>query len=67
MITPASDGTTSFRISLSRWRSVSGSLRLIPVDDAPGHVHQVATGQRHLGGQPGALVADGSLLTWTTT
>jgi len=36
MITPASDGTTSRKISLSRWRSVSGSLRLIPVDDAPG-------------------------------
>ncbi|CNH93856.1 Uncharacterised protein [Mycobacterium tuberculosis] len=36
MITPASDGTTSRRISLSRWRSVSGNLRLIPVDDAPG-------------------------------
>ena len=36
MITPASAGTTSRRISLSRWRSVSGSLRLIPVEEAPG-------------------------------
>ena len=58
MITPASGGTTSRRISLSRWRSVSGSLRLMPVDDAPGHVHQIAAGQRHLRGQPRALVSD---------
>ncbi|SHX14513.1 Uncharacterised protein [Mycobacteroides abscessus subsp. abscessus] len=36
MITPASAGTTSLRISFRRCRSVSGSLRLIPVDDAPG-------------------------------
>jgi hypothetical protein len=36
MITPASAGTTSRRISLRRWRSVSGSLRLMPVDEAPG-------------------------------
>jgi hypothetical protein len=36
MMTPASEGTTSRRISFRRWRSVSGSLRLMPVDDAPG-------------------------------
>ena len=36
MITPASAGTTSRRMSLRRWRSVSGSLRLIPVEEAPG-------------------------------
>ena len=43
---------------MSRLRSVSGSLRLIPVDDAPGHVDQEAPGQRDLRGQPGALVPD---------
>ena len=35
-ITPASSGTTFFRMALSRDRSVSGSLRLIPVMPPPG-------------------------------
>ena len=35
-ITPASSGTTFFRIDLSRLRSVSGSLRLMPVMPPPG-------------------------------
>jgi hypothetical protein len=35
-ITPAFSGMTCFRICLSRLRSVSGSLRLIPVMLAPG-------------------------------
>jgi len=35
-ITPAFSGITCFRICLSRVRSVSGSLRLIPVMFAPG-------------------------------
>ncbi len=36
MITPASSGTIRLRMSLSRVRSVSGSLRLMPVIDPPG-------------------------------
>ena len=35
-ITPASSGMTFLRIFFSRVRSVSGSLRLMPVIDAPG-------------------------------
>ena len=58
MITPASGGTTSRRISLSRCRSVSGSLRLMPGRRRARHVDQIAAGKRHLGGQPGALVPD---------
>ena len=57
-ITPASSGTTFLRIGLSRARSVSGSLRLMPVIEPLGHVDQVAARQRDLAGQPGALVAD---------
>ncbi len=36
MITPAFSGTIRLRISLSRLRSVSGSLRLMPVAPPPG-------------------------------
>ena len=57
-MTPASSGMTFFRIFFSRVRSVSGSLRLMPVIDAVRHVHQVPAGQADLAGQPGALVAD---------
>ena len=57
-MTPAFSGMTFLRICLSRLRSVSGSLRLMPVIDAAGHVDQVAAGQADLAGQPGALVAD---------
>ncbi|SKX96194.1 Uncharacterised protein [Mycobacteroides abscessus subsp. abscessus] len=36
MMTPASSGTSLARICLSRLRSTSGSLRLMPVDVPPG-------------------------------
>jgi hypothetical protein len=36
MMTPASSGTTFFRIALRRSRSVSGSLRLMPVIEPSG-------------------------------
>ncbi len=36
MMTPAFSGTTFFRIALSRERSVSGSLRLMPVIEPSG-------------------------------
>ena len=58
MITPDSSGTIRLRISLSRLRSVSGSLRLIPVAPPRGHEDQEAAGQADLGGQARALVAD---------
>jgi len=61
MITPASAGTTSRRISLRRCRSVSGNLRLIPGRRRPRHVNQVPPGQRHLCGEARALVPDGIL------
>ena len=35
-ITPAFSGVTFLRMFLSRFRSVSGSFRLMPVIDAPG-------------------------------
>ena len=35
-ITPALSGTTALRMRLSRVRSVSGSLRLMPVIELPG-------------------------------
>ena len=57
-MTPASSGTIFLRMSLSRVRSVSGSLRLMPVIEPLGHVDQEAAGQADLAGQPGALVAD---------
>ena len=60
-ITPAFSGSTSLRIFLSRARSVSGSLRRDAVHRTVRHVDEVATGQRHLAGQPCPLVPDGIL------
>ena len=45
-------------MSLSRLRSTSGSLRLIPAAPPDGHVDQEPAGQADLRGQPGALVPD---------
>ena len=57
-MTPASSGTIFFRIALSRDRSVSGSLRLMPGHRAVGYVYEVAPGQRHLRCQARTLVTD---------
>ena len=66
-MTPAPSGMTFLRICLSRVRSVSGSLRLIPVMDAPGTYTRYRPGRLTWLVSLAPLCPIGSLVTCTRT
>ena len=66
-ITPAFSGVTFLRMCLSRFRSVSGSLRLIPVIDAPGTYTRYRPGRLTWLVSRAPLWPTGSLVTCTIT
>ena len=66
-ITPPFSGVTFLRIALSLVRSVSGSLRLMPVIDAPGTYTRYRPGRLTWLVSRAPLWPTGSLVTWTIT
>ena len=66
-ITPAPSGMTDLRICFSRDRSLSGSLRLMPIIEAPGTYTRYRPGRLTWLVSRAPLCPTGSLVTWTRT